>query len=98
MPAGNWGDRFRLARALFFRPEPEVASPPRLVTRGYTWDQRASRAFAAELLAPACILRNRLGETVTLEELDGLSEEFGVRPNLIEHQIRNHNIACVVED
>ncbi len=98
MPAGNWGDRFRLARSLFFRPEPEVASPPRLVTRGYTWDQRASRAFAAELLAPACILRNRLGETITQEELDGLSEEFGVRPNLIEHQIRNHNIACIVED
>ena len=54
-------ERFRLARALFlhhFAPAPGR----RLVTAAHTWDQRASRAFAAEFLAPAAALaRTRRG-------------------------------------
>lgn len=95
---GHWAERFRLARSLYFLANAAQAVCPRLVTRAYTWDQRASRAFAAELLAPAEALRAQVGDVVSADEVDQLSRQFDVRPNLIEHQIRNHHLAWVEED
>jgi hypothetical protein len=94
---GHWAQRFRLARALYFLPEPSLAVSPRLVTKAYTWDQRASRAFAAELLAPAEVLRHETPEAVSWDFVDHLSKQFDVRPNLIVHQLVNHQIARLEE-
>jgi hypothetical protein len=95
---GHWAERFRLARSLYFLADAAQAVRPRLVTRAYTWDQRASRAFAAELLAPAESLRAEVGDVVSADEVDQLARQFDVRPNLIEHQIRNHHLAWIDED
>ena len=95
---GHWAERFRLARALYFLPDASQAWPHRLVTRAYTWDQRASRAFAAELLAPAEALRAQIGSVVSADAVDFFARQFDVRPSLIEHQIRNHRLAWLEED
>lgn len=95
---GHWAERFRLARSLYFLTEPVRSTRPRLVTQAYSWHQRASRAFAAEILAPAEALRNRVGNVVSSDTVEQLAREFDVRPNLIEHQIRNHKLAWVDED
>jgi hypothetical protein len=95
---GHWAERFRLARALYFLPDASQPWRPRLVTRAYTWDQRASRAFAAELLAPAEALRAQLGSVVSADDVDHLARQFDVRPSLVEHQIRNHRLAWLDED
>ncbi|MDA1053161.1 MAG: hypothetical protein O3C40_22125 [Planctomycetota bacterium] len=97
-PLGHWAERFRLARALYFLPDATKSVCPRLVTRSFTWDQRASRAFAAELLAPADALRAQVGDVVYADDLEHLSHQFDVKPTLIEHQIRNHHLARVDED
>lgn len=97
-PLGHWAERFRLARSLFMVPDDTKLMRPRLVTRAYTWDQRASRAFAAELLAPAEALRAQVSNVVTADDVDQLSRQFDVRPNLIEHQIKNHRLAWIDED
>ena len=59
-------ERFRLAGSLFFRHF-TAAPGRRLITAAHTWDQRASRAFAAEFLeiSPDEIraIRKRLGLT-----------------------------------
>ncbi|NLS95812.1 MAG: hypothetical protein GXX96_27065 [Planctomycetaceae bacterium] len=95
---GHWADRFRLARSVYFLTDAAGSQCPRLITRAYTWDQRASRAFAAELLAPAESLRARVGDVVSVDEVDQLAREYDVRPNLIEHQIRNRLLVEINED
>lgn len=95
---GHWADRFRLARSLYFLPDATKPVCPRLVTRVYTWDQRASRAFAAELLTPADALRAQVSKVVSADDVNQLAQEFDVSPNLIVHQIRNHQLAWVEED
>ncbi|KKZ13343.1 MAG: hypothetical protein TE42_00740 [Candidatus Synechococcus spongiarum SP3] len=55
--------------------------------------QAQSRAFAAELLAPAESLRARLaGREAEEDVIRGLGLEFGVSTWLINHQIRNHDL------
>lgn len=90
-------DRFRLARALYFVCNPSMATPPRLVTKAYTWDQRASRAFAAELLAPALALRAEVRDGVPHSKVKELAEKFQVSPCVIEHQLNNHQIGWTEE-
>lgn len=83
--------KFAAARASFLTwSDKEMSS--RLVTRARTRDQQASRAFAAELLAPAKFLRKRLGERgeVSPFTLDKISDEIGVAPNVVHYQARNH--------
>ena len=59
--------------------------------------QARSRAFAAELLAPAESLRRRLGSTlVEPEQVDELGHEYGVSTEVIRRQIENHGLATVV--
>ena len=88
-------ERFLLARSLFFQRF-SAASERRLVTASYTWEQRASRAFAAELLAPAEALRQRIrGDAVSAPEVEQYADEFVVNPVLIERQIENHALARI---
>lgn len=84
--------RFVFARALFeYVTAPEF---PRLVTRAVTYAQQESRAFAAELLAPAGALRERIeGDRVGMEKIAELADEFDVSSMVIEHQLENHGIA-----
>ena len=88
-------ERFLLARSLFFQRF-SAASERRLVTASHTWEQRASRAFAAELLAPAEALRQRIrGDVVSVPEMEQYADEFFVNPVLIERQIENHALARI---
>ena len=69
---------------------------PALLTQARSDRQQRSRAFAAEFLAPAAALHARAPRPVLDEEdVDELAAEFGVSPLLIEHQLRNHQIARV---
>jgi len=85
--------RFLLARALgdyIGQSEPG----PGILTSLYTDRQAQSRAFAAELLAPADSLRARLGdEPVEHDTIDEISREFGVSSQVIGHQLENHGPA-----
>ena len=91
---GVESERFRLARSLFFR---HFAATPgrRLVTAAHTWDQRASRAFAAELLAPASALAKHIRGPVSFSDVDKLGHEYRVSPLVIEHQIDNQRLGSL---
>ncbi|MBI1900751.1 MAG: hypothetical protein HYS13_06530, partial [Planctomycetia bacterium] len=91
---GHWAQRFRLARSLYFLADP-ANEHVRLVTSAHTWDQRASRSFAAELLAPAEALRGKVQGTASIDHIDKLAHAFDVNPTVIERQLRNHRIAWV---
>jgi hypothetical protein len=64
----------------------------RLVTTARTRQQRASRAFGAELLAPAAFLRKRLGRDrdVSPFTLDKVSNEIGVASTIVRLQAQNN--------
>jgi hypothetical protein len=100
IPSGASGHpesrRFLLARALFFATPTDSRPPLRLLTRASSWPQRASRAFAAELLAPAAVLRGRVSGQVSFDEIAELAREFRVSDMVIEHQLENHRIAHVI--
>jgi hypothetical protein len=88
--------RFSLARGLFHGLY-SCAESPRLVSNAHTWDQRASRAFAAELLAPTVALLDQVGDQVDGEQIDSLADEFKVSSRVIEHQLQNAGIAIPTE-
>ena len=58
-------------------------------------EQRASRAFAAEFLAPAAGLSWHIGERVSHSEVDHLAEHYEVGPSVIVHQIQNHRLVWI---
>ncbi|MGY4198903.1 hypothetical protein ACVI1L_004712 [Bradyrhizobium sp. USDA 4516] len=64
----------------------------RLVTTSRTRQQQASRAFGAELLAPASYLEKRLGKEkdVSTFLLDKVSGEIGVASTIVRLQAQNH--------
>lgn len=80
-------ERFRLSRALFFWLHGSGRTEPRLISSSKEWSQRASRAFAAEWLAPAAAL----SELVVDDErgLARAAEHFQVSELLIAHQVEN---------
>ncbi len=86
--------RYLVARAIF---DPD--NPSALLTSARTERQSASRAFAAELLAPARLLRERMpGRELTSEDVAELADAFAVSTFVIEHQLRNHGLASIVPD
>ena len=97
VPRGQSGTRFLIARALgdfLGRSTPG----PGLLSSLSTDRQAQSRAFAAEFLAPAEALRQRLaGNDLEPERADDLAEEFGVSSQLIRHQVRNHDLATIID-
>ena len=95
-PRGESGRRFLQARALgdyLGRSGPG----PAILSSLATDRQARSRAFAAELLAPAESLRRRLGSPLAEpEQVDELGHEYGVSTEVIRRQIENHGLATVV--
>ena len=85
--------RFVLARALGdFLSFGESS----LITHGPSEHQQRNRAFAAEFLAPADALRNRIRAAMVDEEaVDELAAEFQVSSFVIRHQIQNHKLAAL---
>ena len=94
-PRREEGLRFLQARALYHAAF-AAANGARLITTAHTWDQQASRAFAAELLAPQEALVSRFGTPRDRDELqttiDGLAAAYRVDPRLIEHQLANAGV------
>jgi hypothetical protein len=90
--------RFAFCRALFeYLTVP--ADQPLIVTRARSERQKRNRAFAAEFLVPADLLRLALpGEVVGDEDIDDLAVEFGVSPSVIRYQIENHRLARSLPD
>jgi hypothetical protein len=83
--------RFILCRAL---SDHLASGQPSLVTRTGTEHQQRNRAFAAEFLAPAESIRERIsGDRVGEEDVEELAQEFQVSDLVIRHQIQNHNLA-----
>jgi hypothetical protein len=89
-------ERFRIARGLF---QVAVASArgPRLVTDAFTWNQRASRACAAELIAPQQALKERAGHWADRSTIRQLASEYQASTILIEKQLRNAQVP-IIED
>jgi hypothetical protein len=84
--------RFRLCRGAYLAWRAGEAGDG-LVTVASTRAQQASRAFAAELLAPAELLRERAGaHGLTQDGLDELAHEFHCDPRVIINQARNHRV------
>jgi hypothetical protein len=88
-------ERFLLARALYFALAGHSGGA-RLVTRASTWDQQASRAFAAELLAPKEALALEAEANMEPEEKEELQERlakrYQVSTELIRLQLQNQGI------
>jgi hypothetical protein len=83
--------RFILCRAL---SDHLASGQPSLVTRSGTEHQQRNRAFAAEFLAPAESIKERIGgNRVGEEDIEELAQEFQVSDLVIRHQIQNHNLA-----
>ena len=83
--------RFILCRAL---SDHLASGQPSLVTRTATEHQQRNRAFAAEFLAPAESIRDRIGgDRVAEEDVEELAQEFQVSELVIRHQIQNHKLA-----
>ncbi|HEY4261484.1 MAG TPA: hypothetical protein VGM98_15050 [Schlesneria sp.] len=83
---------FTNARSLYHALATSQVSQ-RLVTDAYSLDQKASRAFAAELLAPREALLNGLARsTVDPVTVEKFSREFLVSPRVIELQLENAGI------
>jgi len=88
-------ERFRLARAAFYPVSKNLGAFARLLTRSATHHQRAARAFAAELLAPAAALANRVSSRVSEQEVEMLAADYRVSQQDIVHQIENHRIGYI---
>lgn len=87
---------FRWGRALYLWRFGHLDSGPRLMTRAHSRLQRESRAFAAELLAPAAAIKQALrSELVGDEEIAELATEFRVNHRVIRHQVENHGLALL---
>ena len=89
------GNRLRLARGAFLRHFGSSREGRRIVTKAYTAEQRASRAFAAELLAPAADIAKHIGDQVSLAEIDQLAQHYKVSPFVVSHQIQNHRLGWI---
>lgn len=69
-----------------------------VATRSHSQLQQASRAFAAEFLAPSSSLKAAItDEYVGWDEISDLAEHFGVSELVIEHQIVNHRLARIID-
>jgi hypothetical protein len=70
---------------------------PEFYSSAQTNRQQRSRAFAAEFLAPARLIAQRLSsDDISNEEVEELASEFQVSAFVIDHQIRNHRLGKIV--
>ncbi len=84
--------RFLIARSLYHALV-TTQSSHRLVTDAFSWEQKASRAFAAELLAPRRALAERISTSgADSDAIESLSREFKASTVVIENQLENAGI------
>lgn len=90
-------ERFSFCRALYEHITGN-GNTLSMVTSSYSYRQKRNRAFAAEFLAPAKAIQERIGRTprISSEAVDEIAEEFGVYSSVIRHQIENHEIAYLI--
>ena len=87
-----YNQRFMNARNVFHALATSRESH-RLVTDAYSWDQKTSRAFAAEFLAPQKALINQLSRsTADPMTVRKLSKDFRVSTYVIERQLENAGV------
>ena len=92
-PPREDSQRFLIARSLYHALV-TTGSSQRLVTGAFSWDQKASRAFAAELLAPRSALADRISPSgADSAAIELLSREFKASIIVIEHQLENAGIS-----
>ncbi len=88
--------RFLLARGLYHALVNQ-GHTQRLITSAHSWDQKASRAFAAELLAPRAALQSRITtDEVDDDTVDDLGHYFRVSSLLIRRQLSNAGISVAL--
>ena len=87
--------RFAFCRALFeYLTAPDT--PSAITTAARSDRQQRNRAFAAEFLAPADWLRERIvGTWTSADEMDEWAAELGVSAQVVQHQIQNHRLALI---
>jgi hypothetical protein len=94
-PIRNENRRFLEARSLYHLAF-STTKGPRLVTDARTWDQRASRAFAAELLAPQARLVMDFNRDAWSQDrgeyIQQLANDYRVSTMVIRHQLENSGI------
>jgi hypothetical protein len=92
-PARVESKRFLVARSLYHAMVTTERSH-RLVTAAHSWEQKASRAFAAELLAPRWALAQRISASgADSDAIESLSREFKASTIVIENQLENAGIS-----
>ncbi|WP_144440425.1 hypothetical protein [Limnochorda pilosa] len=89
---------FALCRALFeYLTAPGAGGA--LVTPALSDRQKRNRAFSAEFIAPAELLRQAIRRLVVSDDdVQDLAADFGTSEFVIRHQIANHEIAELVVD
>jgi hypothetical protein len=96
-PSRQDNQRFLSARSLYHALD-TTRNSPRLVTNAFSWDQKASRAFAAELIAPQQALVDRVaGSCVDSIKVEYLSHEFNASTIVIAKQLENAGISLPCE-
>lgn len=90
-------ERFTLARGLWHALFEDDSLF--LVTSAYTERQRVERAFAAELLAPAEGIWQRLAgvSEIGIDDVEAVARHFRVAPVLVQHQLENQPAGRVNE-
>ncbi len=97
LPPHEASRRFLKARSLYHALVTTEDSR-RLVTDAFSWDQKASRAFAAELIAPQRALAARVsGSRADPSQVELLSHEFKASNMLIERQLENAGFSLSFE-
>jgi hypothetical protein len=88
-------DNFAFCRALF-EYLTGTNNVPSMIADLHTERQQRNRAFAAEFLAPARLIKRRLnGPSISGDQVQDLADEFCVSAFVIAHQINNHRLGQV---
>ena len=96
-PPRQESQRFLKARSLY-QALVTTTDGRRLVTDAFSWDQKASRAFAAELIAPQRALVARVpGSRADFSKVESLSREFKASTIVIEKQLENAGVSVSYE-
>ena len=92
-PAREDNRRFLNSRSIYHALV-TTRNSSRLVTDSFSWDQKASRAFAAELIAPQRALVARVsGSRADFAKVESLSREFKASTIVIEKQLENAGVS-----
>lgn len=96
-PSLEASQRFLIARSVYHALV-TIHESQRLVTDAYSWDQKASRAFAAELLSPQKALASRVENLAAdRDTIERLSREFNASTIVIERQLENAGVSLWIE-